>query len=285
MFFVFIGGASASGKSGISEHLLVKLRAEGISVRTLNMDDYFLERSLDVDPELYRLITNFDLPKMLDLPLLQEHTRDLSQGKSIKKPLFKFATNRREGEEEVHPAEVIIIEGIFAQYFYKKYMSPDIPSLNVNVTTDSYNDTVDRRVKRDVASRGREKKVVIQQEHKFVGPGFFQYTASSATGSDLYINNTRHATIEEQNAEHDVAVQLISDAVKAKRASAASSGSARGTKPDVRELVAKSHLAAGTAMIANRKFTGFFNGALGEYQGTYERVFPEEAAAVAVPSL
>lgn len=287
MFFVFIGGASASGKSAISADLLETLRQQNVSAQTLNMDDYFVERPLDIDPEVFRVTTNFDLPSMLDLALLQEHLRDLGSNKSITKPIFKFSSNRREGVEEIKPSDVVIIEGIFAQYFYKKYMSNNCNTLSVNVTTDSYNDTVDRRVQRDVLFREREKKVVLAQEHRYVGPGFFQYTATSSTGSDLYIHNTKQINAEKQRLEHDAAVKQILSALSAKKAaqndSSSSSSSSSCIKPDVRELVAKSHLVAGTAMIEDKTFKGFFNGALGEFKGSFQCTFSEEEAQALRP--
>ena len=41
MIFVFIGGGSASGKTGASQHLLKKLKDAGVSAQKLNMDDYY----------------------------------------------------------------------------------------------------------------------------------------------------------------------------------------------------------------------------------------------------
>lgn len=119
MFFVIIGGASGSGKTGLSHQLLTKLKEIGVDVQILNMDDYYHEIPDGANSEEFRENTNFDTPAMLYLDLLQEHIAELNKGKSIRKPLFDFKSNRRIGEETIHPSDVIVMEGIFAQYFYK----------------------------------------------------------------------------------------------------------------------------------------------------------------------
>ena len=282
MFFIFIGGASASGKTGVSDHLLNKLMGRGVKVQKLNMDDYYHERPDNVDIDYFRANTNFDTPKMLHLELFQSHIDDLSKGKAITKPKFSFLTNKRVGEEKIEPSDLIIVEGIFAQYFYQRFISPEIPALSVNVSTAEHKDIVERRVVRDMKTRNRTKDEVIAQEQLYVAPGFFQYTASHATGADLYINNKKHDDVEEQNKELDrVAEEIIAAyLVKNEAMTKGSVTLARVKKPDVREIIAKSHMQAGNCEA--RLFTGFFSGAFGGIAGTYQEQFAEEAPSDAL---
>lgn len=267
MIFVFIGGQSASGKTGVSLHLLKKLLDLGVNAQTLNMDDYYHERPDNIAPELFRKITNFDTPKMLDLELLTQHVNDLNQGKSITKPLFAFTTNRRQGRETISPSEVIIIEGIFAQYFYKKYLSTKLPAVIVNVATDRYLDIVDRRIKRDMAHRGRRKEDVIKQEHQYVGPGFLKYTASNATGADVYISNGHKDTESEQNLALDNAADEIIAEIKRKQMEIHTGNvQPRRSTPKAQDLVAKSHQKAKTATYSH-KFNSYFNSVFGDFSG------------------
>jgi uridine kinase len=67
MYCIFIGGASASGKSSVAKHLLKKLIELGINAKELTMDDYFHERPDDVDNDTFRATTNLDVPQMLHL--------------------------------------------------------------------------------------------------------------------------------------------------------------------------------------------------------------------------
>ena len=216
MIFVFIGGASGSGKTSVSERLLVKLRERGITSQLLIMDDYIHEKPSAVDIEDYRLHTNFDRPSIMHFDLLREHIIDLSKGKAITKPKYSFLSCCYEGEDVIDGADVLIIEGIFAQYFAKTRRLPsEIDYLSVNVATESYSDIVFRRIERDLKERNRTRDAVIQQERRFVGPGFFNYTAHGASGSDVYIVN-KNVPKEEKLKELDIAAEEIIDALDIK---------------------------------------------------------------------
>ncbi|KTD11820.1 uridine kinase [Legionella gratiana] len=276
MLFVIIGGASGSGKTGLSHQLLAKLQKDGISAQLLNMDDYYHEIPEGRNLEDYRKNTNFDTPDMLHLDLLQEHIAELNHGKSIKKPLFDFKSNLRNGEETVHPTDVIIMEGIFAQYFYKKYGVSELPVVTVNIATENYTDVIERRIKRDIEQRGRIRIDSIKQEKKYVGPGFLKYTANSATGADVYINNEHREGNAEQQLMLDNAANEILTVLNEKRLEL-ESGKPLSKKPcpKVQEVVAKSHLRAGT-LFHPRKFEGYFSGVFTDFKGNYVREFSEE---------
>ncbi|HAT7071675.1 TPA: uridine kinase [Legionella pneumophila] len=215
MIFVFIGGASASGKTSVSERLLLKLRELGISSQLLTMDDYILVKPEDVAIDYYRLHTNFDTPDIMDFDLLREHILNLSKGKAINKPKFSFLSCNHIGHDMIDKADVVIIEGIFAQYFAKTQLPKEIDRLSVNVATESYNDIVIRRIERNVKERGQTRDTVIQQERNFVGPGFFSYTATAASGSDVYIVNKRASKADKLKVL-DAAVDEIIEALNMK---------------------------------------------------------------------
>ncbi|PWY55838.1 uridine kinase [Legionella qingyii] len=283
MIFIIIGGASGSGKTGLSLHLLEKLKLNGVSAQILNMDDYYRECPEEVNLEEYRRDTNFDTPEMLHLDLLKEHIALLHNGKSVTKPIFDFKTNRRVDEEQVHPSDVIIIEGIFAQYFYKKYWSFKVTVVTANVATDSYADIIERRISRDIEHRGRVRKDCLQQERKYVGPGFLKYTASSSMGADTYVTNDHRDGLDGQNVILDAAADEIIATINKKMEEQQLDGKqetgedigAKNTSPNVRELVAKSHLLAGT-LFQTRKFEGHFNGVFGDFKGTFVKEFTEK---------
>ncbi|MCW8409092.1 uridine kinase [Legionella sp. PATHC035] len=276
MIFVIIGGASGSGKTGLSSHLLNKLKETGTSAQILNMDDYYKECPKDVNLEDYRKNTNFDTPDMLHLDLLITHIGELHQGKSITKPIFDFKTNSRIDEEQVDPSDVIILEGIFAQYFYKKYWSADVPVVTANVATDNYSDIIERRINRDMNERGRIRCDSIKQERKYVGPGFLRFTASSSMGADVYVTNEHSDGIDGQNFILDTAADEIVAVISQKIEEI--NGAETPTKksaPNAQELIAKSHLIAGTLFHA-RKFEGHFSGVFGDFKGKFVREFTEE---------
>lgn len=216
MIFVFIGGASASGKTSVAEQLLMRLRELDLGVQLLGMDDYIRVKPSDIELDYYRLHTNFDTPDIMNFDLLREHILSLSQGKAIIKPKFSFFLCNHVGSDVIDKADVVIIEGIFAQYFAKtSWLPKGINYLSVNVATESYPDILTRRIERNVANRGQNRDTVIQQERDFVGPGFFAYTAPAASGSDVYIVN-RRVPEADQSMLFDSAVDEIIDALNLK---------------------------------------------------------------------
>ncbi|MCL9682997.1 uridine kinase family protein [Legionella maioricensis] len=277
MYCIFIGGASASGKSSIAKHLLKKLNELGINATELKMDDYFHERPDDIDNDVFRATTNLDVPQMLHLDRLNRDITELSKGHSIRKPLLSFATNKYYAWEDISPSEVVVIEGIFAQYFYQNFVDKELPSILVNVTTESYHDLMNRRIDRDIKERSRTRDVVLSCERKTVGPGFYQYTASNAPGADIYIDNKRHVDLEERNKALDASVMEIIDHLNELRAGRSVE---RRARPDVRELVARSHWEAGENSTAidhsEGRFIGVFHGVFGETPGEYNRTFSHD---------
>ncbi len=271
--FIFIGGPSAGGKTGVTEQLLEQLKKENISAQKLNMDDYYKERPNDIEIDYYRNNTNFDVPNMLHLDLFQEHVQALGQDKQIIKPKFSFLTNKREGDEKIFSSECIIVEGLFAQLFYQKYLPENFPALNININAEDYSHIIKRRKKRDVESRGRTEKEIMQQEHRYVGPGFFKYTAHFASGSDLYINNKQYSDPQERAKQLELIVEEIQEAIKLRKEELekASILFERRKRPDVRALVAQSHFQANRCN--DDKFIASFSGSFGEPEGLYEEDF------------
>jgi uridine kinase len=268
MILVFISGQSASGKTGVSEHLLHTLRDKA---QILNMDDYFREIPPGVDIAQYRADTNFDLPEMVDMELLKKHIDQLQGGETIEKPLFDFNTNKALPEKQkVSPSEVIIIEGIFAQYFYDNHGSDNWATVTVNVATEDYNDIVNRRIERDIEKRSRSKENVIEQERKYVGPGFLKYTARHAH-ADVYLCNSYQKNGEEQakalQAEAEKIIPVIEQRMKEKENGTLQS---KRKTPNAHLMIAKSHLMAG-----EERFTNQLNNIFGHYPVFYE-VTPEQ---------
>lgn len=189
MKFIFISGASGSGKTTISEALFHALSHSGASVSSITMDDYSVEAPSDiVDIQKYRQETNFDRVEMCDLKLLHQHILALVNGNPIEKPIFDFPSNKRKAYEIVKPCDYMIIEGIFALYFAKN-LKEQIDKVTVFVGQSSYLNLLQRRGARDVNERNFTLDQVLLKERRFVGPGFFQTIASSKTGVDIDITN------------------------------------------------------------------------------------------------
>ena len=190
MKFIFIAGASASGKTTLAEKLKQQLLTLGVFAQQISMDDYSVEAPHDIeDIQAYRRDTNFDRIEMLDLELLKEHVNLLHLGKLIEKPIFEFSSNSRVGSQTIFPSDVIIIEGLFALYFAKTLKEFNLHQLTVFVGKSSYQQILNSRLQRDVNIRNFFATDVIKKERRDVGPAFFQIIAKSKSGVDFDITN------------------------------------------------------------------------------------------------
>lgn len=284
MIIVLVSGGSGSGKTTLVQMILtainnikIKTPNNGNSlkiVQKLNMDDYYKTRPLDQEPKKYRQTTNFDTPQMLKIALLEQHLIELSQNKSIIKPLFDFVSNLQIASELIDPSEIIVLEGLFVRHIN---LPKDIPTYTIHVQTSSYTELVHRRAKRDIINRDLSKTATLDKEKNHVGPGFFKYTAKRVSGADLYVENNSWSDLE-------TAANTITQALLMRlKAPAPDCSNAVLPSVPLQECIAKSHLS--TLNIVNRKgmtspqsyFNKFFSGVMGETRGAFE--YPNQMAA------
>lgn len=112
---VLIAGPSASGKTTSASLLAERLQYLGVKVHRLSTDDYFLDR--DSIPFLHDGLRDFDNIRSINLPLLQQHIKDLSTYKTVVAPRYDFLEGKSyiDGEiVEMEKSDVAIIEGIHA---------------------------------------------------------------------------------------------------------------------------------------------------------------------------
>lgn len=111
---LLVSGPSSSGKTTFTQRVATQLEVNGFRPVSLSLDNYFVDREhtpLDEHGEL-----DFEHLDALDLPLLQDHLRALTEGEPVAVPRFDFVTGRRTGSSDLRLArdEVLVIEGIHA---------------------------------------------------------------------------------------------------------------------------------------------------------------------------
>lgn len=152
-----IAGGSASGKSTISKRLQEEFQDVN-SVTIIRQDDYYKDQSHMAMEE--RVKTNYDHPFAFDNDLFLGHLKDLTEGKTIEKPIYDFVHHTRSGETEtIYPSDVIVIEGLF---ILEDEAIRNICDIRVFVDTDADTRFI-RRLIRDVKKRGRTLESVIEQ--------------------------------------------------------------------------------------------------------------------------
>ena len=152
-----IAGGSASGKSALSKRLTTAFE-DAKSILIIKMDDYYNDQQhLSMEE---RLKTNYDHPFAFDFKLLVEQLDALCGHQSINKPTYDFVNHTRsEVFEEVSPAEVIILEGLFV---LEEKTIRERCGIKVYVDTPADIRFI-RRLVRDVRDRGRTLDSVVNQ--------------------------------------------------------------------------------------------------------------------------
>jgi uridine kinase len=96
---IWISGPSSSGKTTTTVKLTQRLEQHGLKFLMLNLDDYFW--SLVEHPSDWINDRNFETPEALDFQLLNQHLRELIDGRTIEKPVYSFKTGRRTASKPV----------------------------------------------------------------------------------------------------------------------------------------------------------------------------------------
>ena len=182
-----IAGGSGSGKTTVARKIYQAFHKSAV---ILSHDHYYKEHPGMSFEDRCKL--NYDHPDSLDTHLLVAHIKDLKDGKTILHPTFDFSKHmRNETWEKTEPARLIIVEGILI--FTNKELC-DLCDVKLFIDTDSDVRFV-RRLRRDVAKRGRTMESVINQYLSTVKPMHEQFVEPSKRKADLIIPEGGHNTI------------------------------------------------------------------------------------------
>ncbi|MBS1856252.1 MAG: uridine kinase [Acidobacteria bacterium] len=174
-----IAGPSSSGKSELARQLVQRLPGTTI----VSLDSYY--RGMEEIPLAERKKVNFDHPDAIDWELLHEHLVAISEGRAFDEPVYSFADYARTADtRRIEPSEVLIVEGLFVLYW---------PELRAMLDTTVYVQTdpdvcFDRRLRRDVAERGRTPESVRRQYESTVRPSAEWFVNPTQKYADLVVS-------------------------------------------------------------------------------------------------
>lgn len=175
-----IAGGTASGKTVVSNRIFEALGGRRVAI--LKQDSYYKDLSgLAWDA---RAATNFDHPDAIDAPLLREQIEALLNGAPIQQPVYDFTRHLRKRETIPlggHP--IIVLEGILV---LADEPLREMMDIRVYVDTDS-DIRLLRRIRRDVAERGRTLESVLDQYERFVRPMHLQFVEPSKRYADIIL--------------------------------------------------------------------------------------------------
>jgi uridine kinase len=202
-----ICGGTGSGKTTVANRILESVSAD--EVVFIQQDSYY--RNITDLPLDYRHIANFDHPDALDNDLLVNHVRRLKAGEAVELPLYDFKTHTRMNEtRHVEPKPIVIVEGILI------YADPRLlEQMDIKVFVDTPDDVrFIRRLRRDLAERGRTVESVIEQYIATVRPMHLQFVEPSKRHADVIIPEGGHNL---------VSIDLLSGKIRERLASALTS--------------------------------------------------------------
>lgn len=179
-FIIGVAGGSSSGKTTISERLVELTGPEHLSL--IELDSYYLDRS-DQSRE-QRRSTNYDHPDAFDWPLLNDHLAALANGASVPVPIYDYSVDNRSGDVRmVEPARIVVVDGILVLW---DRALRDRFDLKIFVDTAADVRLI-RRLRRDVAERGRTAESVIEQYLATVKPAHERFVEPSKRYADVII--------------------------------------------------------------------------------------------------
>lgn len=180
MLIIGIAGGTGSGKSTVVRQIVARLGEGRVSV--VSQDAYYYDSShLPLEE---RRKKNFDHPSSIEFPLLAQHIRDLRAGMTIQQPTYSYITCSRLAETvEIHPTEVVIVEGILILGNDELRKEIDI---KVYVDADD-DDRLARVIQRDMAERGRDAQMTLDRYAKTVKPSHLQFVEPTKRFADIII--------------------------------------------------------------------------------------------------
>jgi uridine kinase len=178
---VGIGGGTGAGKTSI-----VRGVVERLGGRVLDLDSYYRDRSHLGLGE--RQLVNYDEPDAIEIELLLQHLSCLAGGRSVQKPIYSFEAHGRVGVGPVAAARLILVDGLFTLWW------PALRArLDLKIFVDAPADMrLARRLRRDVAERGRSFDDVLRQYLGTVRPMHERYVEPTRTYADLVVMNEEH---------------------------------------------------------------------------------------------
>ena len=175
-----IAGGSGSGKSTLAHRIADAL--PGARASFLDMDAYYRDHAhLPLED---RRRVNWDHPEAFDTALLAAHLEALARGEPIEKPTYDFVQHRRATETiRIEPADVVVIDGILLLVDERVRDACD-----VKIFVDTEADVrLIRRIRRDMAVRGRPLEEILDQYLTTVQPMHLQFVEPSKRYADLII--------------------------------------------------------------------------------------------------
>ena len=183
-----IAGGTGSGKTTVARRVAAALADS--SVAFVEMDSYYRSHLGLTMRELHHL--NWDHPDAFDLDLFVAQLDAMSRGEPIEKPVYDYTIHARSAETvRITTVDVVVVDGILL--FTEERVRQ---RLDVKVFVDADADIrLVRRIKRDMATRGRPLEEILEQYVNTVRPMHIQFVEPSKRWADVIVPRGGHNTV------------------------------------------------------------------------------------------
>lgn len=184
-FTIGITGGSGSGKTFFLQSLASQFQPGDICL--ISQDNYYKPR--DQQPFDENGVKNFDLPVSIDRETFREDLVKLKAGQAVIKKEYTFNNPNAEAKLlEFKPAPLLVVEGLFVQYFEEIDRELD---LKVFIEAKDHV-KLGRRIRRDQVERGYDLDDVLYRYQYHVMPVYESLIEPIRHNADLVIPNNRH---------------------------------------------------------------------------------------------
>jgi uridine kinase len=175
-----VAGGTGSGKTTVADAIVRRIGAGRIAY--LQHDSYYRDLAgSDAETLAHH---NFDHPEALESSLLAAHLRLLKEGRAVQVPVYDFTRHVRTARTRpVEPRRVVLLEGIL---IFAEPALRELFDIKIFVDTDADLRFI-RRLRRDIAERGRTVESVIHQYLETVRPMHLEFVEPSKRWADLII--------------------------------------------------------------------------------------------------
>jgi uridine kinase len=182
MLIIGIYGGTGSGKTTIVNMIASHFSSNDIEI--ISQDSYYKDNS-DISYE-DRCKLNFDHPDAIDFNLLYKHLKNLRKGETVEQPIYDFKIhNRLKKTIQIKPKKILILEGILIMCHAEIRSIFDLKIfINANSKT-----RMERRIKRDIAERGRSRDEVLKRYIETLKPMHEKFIEPSKIYANYIIEN------------------------------------------------------------------------------------------------
>jgi len=184
-YTIGITGGSGSGKTYFIRKLAAYFSPEELCL--VSQDHYYKPRDLQITDS--QGVKNFDLPESIERDKLLEDIQRLKHGETLYKTEYVFNNpNATPNVLEFRPAPILIIEGLFVQYF------PEIErELDLKIFIEAKDHVkLSRRIRRDNEERGYDLDDVLYRYQHHVMPVYESLIEPLKHQADVVIPNNRN---------------------------------------------------------------------------------------------